>query len=128
MILEPDTDWMQDARCRGVHAPDLFFPAPYDSKAIAEAKAVCAECPVRTECLNYALDTRQADGIFGGLTWSERRKGGIRSRRRAERGEAPLPTHGSRTSYLNGCRCFTCKAANARYVREYRAEHSNGSA
>jgi WhiB family redox-sensing transcriptional regulator len=39
----------------------------------ARAKAICQECPVRQECLHYALDVGEPHGIWGGLNESERR-------------------------------------------------------
>jgi WhiB family transcriptional regulator, redox-sensing transcriptional regulator len=40
-----------------------------------QAKAVCAVCPVRRECLQFALATRQAHGVWGGMSEHERRPG-----------------------------------------------------
>jgi WhiB family transcriptional regulator, redox-sensing transcriptional regulator len=54
---------------------ELFFPAGSTGKAIdqaSEAKLVCAGCPVRARCLEYALETGQ-EGIWGGMTEDERR-------------------------------------------------------
>lgn len=62
--------WMQEAHCAQVD-PEMFFPAPGDQAW--EARAVCAGCPVQTDCLAYALRTGQGDGIWGGLTPGERR-------------------------------------------------------
>jgi WhiB family redox-sensing transcriptional regulator len=39
---------------------------------VAEAKAMCAGCEVRAECLAFAMHTRQVHGIWGGLTEHER--------------------------------------------------------
>jgi len=36
------------------------------------AKAVCAQCPVRSECLEWALETAQPHGVWGGLDEQER--------------------------------------------------------
>lgn len=62
-------DWQEQAEC--LHAdPDLFFPergSPGDS-----AKRVCVTCPVRLECLEYALANGERYGIWGGLTERER--------------------------------------------------------
>ncbi|MEU2402772.1 WhiB family transcriptional regulator [Streptomyces rubiginosohelvolus] len=71
-----DTSWMRDGACRNPFIdPDTFFPTgetgPWTA-AIDEAKSICAWCPVRGKCVSYALDTRQADGIWGGLTANER--------------------------------------------------------
>ena len=75
------TEWFDDAACREV-GTDVFFPT---SEAQAdEAKAICAVCPVREECLEYALETRPGDGVWGGLTASERHRL-IRRRQKAAR-------------------------------------------
>jgi WhiB family redox-sensing transcriptional regulator len=74
-------DWFDDAACRALDTA-MFFPA---SEADAgAAKAVCAACPVRAECLDYAVETRQPDGVFGGLTALERHRL-IRRRQKAAR-------------------------------------------
>lgn len=64
-------DWKADAACRTLDTA-LFFP---DSEAeTAPALAVCAGCPVREACLDFALRTRQNDGVWGGHTEPERRR------------------------------------------------------
>jgi hypothetical protein len=75
-------NWRDQAACRKVD-PELFFPVEETAAAcaqqVAAAKAVCARCPVRRQCLDDAL-TRQPYGIAGGLTANERRRmhGGVR--------------------------------------------------
>lgn len=72
--LDPD-DWRHDAACND-EDPELFFPVSEigpGARQTAEAKAVCARCPVREACLHYALDHGLDDGIFGGTTERERR-------------------------------------------------------
>jgi WhiB family redox-sensing transcriptional regulator len=70
--------WRDQARCRpGSNIdPELFFPAssgaPADNLKIARAKAICKPCPVRHRCLEWAVQTRQEAGIWGGLTEKER--------------------------------------------------------
>ena len=75
------TTWRDEAACKGVDT-GIFFPTT-DAEA-GPAKLICAGCPVRNECLEWALASRQEDGVWGGLTKperdSERRR---RSRRRA---------------------------------------------
>jgi Transcription factor WhiB len=62
--------WMRQGSC--VHAdPDVFFPDKGGSAAAA--KAVCAGCPVRTDCLDYALANSERFGVWGGLSERERR-------------------------------------------------------
>ncbi|MGH8898415.1 MAG: WhiB family transcriptional regulator [Egibacteraceae bacterium] len=66
--------WRDKAGCLGMDC-ELFFPLGSTGPAleqIARAKAVCQDCPVVHECLEWALGTGQ-DGIWGGLTQDERR-------------------------------------------------------
>ena len=51
-----------------------FFPSPDDRPGIIRAKALCASCPVVDDCLAFALETNQIDGIWGGTTPAERVK------------------------------------------------------
>jgi WhiB family transcriptional regulator, redox-sensing transcriptional regulator len=67
-------DWRHRAACRD-EDPELFFPMGKSGPAIqqlAEAKAVCERCPVKDECLRWALETGQNDGVWGGLGEDER--------------------------------------------------------
>jgi WhiB family redox-sensing transcriptional regulator len=71
-----DTAWRAGASCRCM-PPELFFPAGSTGIAIEEiegAKAVCHGCPVQDDCLQYALETNQEAGIWGGTTEDERRR------------------------------------------------------
>lgn len=53
--------------------PELFFPETWqNSTVIANAKAICNNCPVRLECLQEALTKDYNDGIWGGMTPAER--------------------------------------------------------
>ncbi len=68
-------DWKERAACRAI-TPDLFFPLGSTGEAvdqIAAAKEVCQGCPVRRECLQFALETNQGTGIWGGTDEEERR-------------------------------------------------------
>ena len=79
-------DWRHRARCRDVD-PELFFPVGTTGPAEAQvqaAKAICALCPVREECLQWALDTAQDAGVWGGLSEEERRDIRRARRRRAQ--------------------------------------------
>ncbi|MDJ0769865.1 MAG: WhiB family transcriptional regulator [Ilumatobacter sp.] len=67
--------WRDHALCRDTD-PDLFFPVGTTGHALTSidhAKQVCAECSVAQECLDFALDTNQDSGIWGGLSEEERR-------------------------------------------------------
>jgi WhiB family transcriptional regulator, redox-sensing transcriptional regulator len=68
--------WRADAACRDLDA-NLFFPAGETGPAasqIVQAKAICASCPVKGDCLQFALLTHQDYGIWGGTTEDERRQ------------------------------------------------------
>jgi len=62
-------DWRENSACGSSDADDLFADSPRQK----QAKAVCARCPVRTECLAEALDERIEFGVWGGMTERERR-------------------------------------------------------
>jgi WhiB family redox-sensing transcriptional regulator len=71
-VSYPAPRWRQRAGCIGAD-PDLFFPVgPADTTAVTEAKAICAWCPVRTDCLGYAT-AHFLQGVWGGTTEDERR-------------------------------------------------------
>lgn len=64
-------DWQDRALCRTVNA-DIFF-APGATQEY-RAKVVCKTCPVRWECLAYALRYKVEHGVWGGMTDRERRR------------------------------------------------------
>jgi WhiB family redox-sensing transcriptional regulator len=74
-----DESWKLVAACRGLVTGD-FFPDSGDSTK--EQKAVCARCPVREVCLEYALFNRIEHGIWGGASERERKR--IRRKRRED--------------------------------------------
>ncbi len=70
---EPETDagWMSQAACAD-EPPERFFPS--DGVGVDQARRICFECPVRTECLEYALIERIDHGVWGGASERERRR------------------------------------------------------
>lgn len=71
------TDWREFALCRDLADQELFFPvgepgAPAYDAALKRAVAVCADCPVRTLCLDKAL-AMDVVGVWGGLDEAGRR-------------------------------------------------------
>ncbi|HSJ46639.1 MAG TPA: WhiB family transcriptional regulator [Euzebyales bacterium] len=70
MFIEP-VPWAEEAKCLNAD-PDVFFPEKGGSTR--EAKRICAECAVRVECLEYALEHDERFGIWGGMSERERRK------------------------------------------------------
>jgi WhiB family redox-sensing transcriptional regulator len=78
-----EDDWRNDAACAS-NDTDLFFPVGTTADAVRQTEAVkeiCGGCPAREACLDFALDTEQAFGIWGGLTEDERRVMKRRARR-----------------------------------------------
>jgi WhiB family redox-sensing transcriptional regulator len=53
-------------------APEEFFPS--DGVGVERARKICAECPVKDECLEYALTYRIDHGVWGGASERERRR------------------------------------------------------
>lgn len=66
-------EWMERASCGDYDEP-WWFPEKGDSDSEKRAKRICRRCPVRDECLAYALDTRQKFWIWGGMTAKERER------------------------------------------------------
>ena len=129
--------WMDRAACIGSDAD--FFPEM--GHTATAARKVCAGCPVRDACLQWALENGFEHGVFGGV--------GARDRRwlqadtaahqcptcpRAFRNKTALASHvarycgvrshGTHGAYGNGCRCESCKAAHASYMRARRASRA----
>lgn len=80
------SDWRHRALCRD-EDPELFFPIGTSGPAVLQveqAKAVCRRCSVVDECLQWALDSGQDAGVWGGMSEEERRavkrRGGLRVR------------------------------------------------
>jgi WhiB family redox-sensing transcriptional regulator len=71
----PKRDWRDDAYC--IDMPShIFYGKTEDSMTAAEiayAKTVCARCPVRRDCLIYALKNQEPYGVWGGFATFERR-------------------------------------------------------
>jgi WhiB family redox-sensing transcriptional regulator len=109
-IAELKLGWQERGLCQSGDATVFFAP---DSERIRErekremaAKRVCAECPVRQQCLEHALALPEQFGIWGGLTEMERAEESRRRRGAAGTGRAPVvvpirigaqrdPRHGS---------------------------------
>jgi WhiB family transcriptional regulator, redox-sensing transcriptional regulator len=73
-----EESWQVRAACRGPQASVFFPPPQFERKEEklereARAKAICATCPVKSECLDYAIAIREIHGIWGGLNENERK-------------------------------------------------------
>ena len=68
-------DWRHRALCRD-EDPELFFPIGSTGPAatqVDQAKIVCQRCAVVEDCLTWALETAQENGVWGGTSEDERR-------------------------------------------------------
>jgi len=114
--------------------PEAFFPERGTSASYAQR--VCASCPVRQLCLDWALDNDERFGVWGGLTEHERRR--IRRARVVEEPEpVPQPKPAPRGPVECGTRrgyhrhrskgepaCDPCRHANAAADRRLRTTGS----
>lgn len=62
---------MEHGKCRHMD-PAVFFPN--DGMGVQVAQRICAECPVQSACLEYALANRVDHGVWGGTSERERRR------------------------------------------------------
>lgn len=119
--------WARDAACAGMD-PGIFFPERGANRAVDEAKAVCARCPVIEQCRETHQHERE--GIFFGTSGNDRR------RMRAGRDPWRYPSkaeHGTRSRYVAGCRCVPCCDAESvyqgqRYVERIKPARQNARA
>ncbi|KAE8130179.1 MULTISPECIES: WhiB family transcriptional regulator [Bifidobacterium] len=72
-LFRPDDDlsWQHQALCSQTD-PEAFFPEKGGSTR--DAKRVCAQCEVREQCLQWALEHDERFGIWGGMSERERRR------------------------------------------------------
>jgi WhiB family redox-sensing transcriptional regulator len=66
-----DMEWMAQGNCKD-EPPSLFFPN--DGVGVEIARQLCATCPVKEPCLEYALRNRIDHGVWGGTSERERRR------------------------------------------------------
>jgi WhiB family transcriptional regulator, redox-sensing transcriptional regulator len=82
-MIEYASNWRAASACLNAD-PDMFFPVAADnavSKQVSRALRLCQGCTVRQHCLDFAMQSGEKDGIWGGTTPEER----IRARRARNR-------------------------------------------
>lgn len=109
----PGTEWLALRACADMPVA-VFFPE--DSHGVTRAKAICATCPVRVDCLQSAMDNDERFGIWGGT--SERQRRFMRYQRRNGVALGSTVEHGV-YRYNTGCRCNVCRLAKAASKRYY---------
>ena len=106
-----DPHWRDGALCAEI-GPAIFFPGKGGSDK--QAKAVCAACPSKGPCLEFALDHDEEFGIFGGLTRAERERLGRPPRfPRTCQNDLHEMTPQNTYTFPNGVKaCRACKRAS----------------
>lgn len=94
----PTLPLLPQASCRGIFNPNLFFPESreQEAKCLPIVRAICAGCPERKECLDYALKEQIPHGIWAGTTPAQRGFGqGFKNRKtgRVNRADAIRSLH-----------------------------------
>jgi len=140
-----DADMFEGAPCRTTGSPDDWFPNGQRDlvrPTVRSALAACHECPFKRQCFDYAEKSGATDGIWGGVyrdaaviaSWKRkeyREKISDANRKRAEAASTTAArlarklredpdAHGKASTYRDGCRCPSCKRANADNVRANR--------
>lgn len=118
--VRPD-DFRHRAACRSVEA-EVFFPTAVRGREaerqVSAAKAVCAGCPVRAECLTWAI-SHLPDGIAGGMTEDERRREQARRRDARRRRRTPeRPAGGTRAEVARAGRAALAAGMDVQEVAE----------
>jgi WhiB family transcriptional regulator, redox-sensing transcriptional regulator len=75
IIDDQRPSWQHEGECNGLNFEQIdhvFYPS--QGQSIKEARKICAPCPVKQECLDYALEKGERFGIWGGLTTRERNR------------------------------------------------------
>lgn len=98
-IMAPEP-WVMDAICPQLD-PELFFPEK--GNQAHNARKVCLQCPVRAECLDFAIRTNQQHGVYGGFS--------DRDRDSLKRGRNPLRRGRPGGAHTDSCPCVVCRRA-----------------
>lgn len=123
LLLSSTPDFPQ-AVCAKSYDPDLWFPET-NAQLKADIKVIkllCASCPHRIECAQFAIDEDIQEGVWGGLTPRERtalRGAGPRKRRISNAGEriAVMKANGMTYRQIADVMEMTPNAAQAAYLR-----------
>ena len=120
--MSQNTDWRRDAACVGVDPRTFFAEGRYAVAQSRAARGICAACPVRSLCAEFAIQAGERHGVWGGMTQRELRRRRDRPRRGPREpkpaGKKREPAKcGTRSGYqrhrANGEKaCDACRQAN----------------
>ena len=73
----PNVDWLEHAACAGMDPRAFFANGCHSREQVHAAQKICASCPVRAQCADYAVQIGERNGVWGGMSQKE-----LRQRRR----------------------------------------------
>lgn len=117
-LLHPGAVWQDSAVCAQIGG-DIWHPERGTS--MKEAKGICADCPVRRQCLQHAIDHDERFGIWGGLSERERRRLKAADQTPSDTGLCGTSQGYQRHRYRNEQACAECRAATRLRSRDSRA-------
>ncbi|MFF7452150.1 MULTISPECIES: WhiB family transcriptional regulator [unclassified Streptomyces] len=72
--MMPNLDWLARAACAGMDSRAFFANGMHAREQVNEARKVCASCPVRPDCANFAIETGERWGVWGAMSQQELRR------------------------------------------------------
>jgi WhiB family redox-sensing transcriptional regulator len=72
--MSHSTDWIRDAACAGLDTRAFFADGYHGREQVNAARRVCAACPVRQQCADWAIQTGERNGVWGGMSQQELRQ------------------------------------------------------
>lgn len=72
--LDPRDDWRNSANCAGLDSRVFYAEGKGSTAQVHQAKRICAACPVRQQCADWAIQTGEFYGVWGGMSQQELRR------------------------------------------------------
>ena len=70
----PNLDWLDRAACAGIDSRAFFANGCHARAQVHAAQQVCNTCPVQAECRDWAIQTGERNGVWGGMSQQELRR------------------------------------------------------
>jgi WhiB family redox-sensing transcriptional regulator len=113
-------EWQSQGSCKGKPLEWFFFKQTTTEVVFPQVADLCSKCPVRADCLTYAITTR-SEGIWAGTTTADRRNPN-RQRRELKARMTECGSYGGYQKHLRDKtqRCYECKVARNAYIAQQR--------